>query len=72
MRRLLLPTVAAALLMSASTTPARAEGWKEYKDCLAFTYRWCKEAREDANFLEEMAVDAACTLMMIGCAGELI
>lgn len=71
MRRVLLPSFAAVLLVTAASSPARAEGWKEYKDCVAFTYRWCEEARAGATFLEEMAVDAACTVLMTSCTGEL-
>lgn len=71
MRRLLIPSLAAVLLASAATTPAQASGWREYKDCLAFTYRWCLAAREGATFLEEVAVDAGCSALMAGCAGEL-
>ncbi len=71
MRRLLMPALAAALLATAASSPVHAEGWKEFKDCLSFTLRWCKEARAGANFLEEMAVDAACVVLMAGCADEL-
>lgn len=70
MRRFLIPTLAVALLVSTVSTPAQA-GWREYKDCLAFTYNWCLAAREGATFLEEVAVDAGCSVLMAGCAGEL-
>lgn len=71
MRRLLLPLLSATLLVSADSAPARAEdGLKEYYDCLAFTMRWCKLAREDANFLEEMAVDFLCSVKMAACVTE--
>lgn len=70
MRRLLIPSLTASLLLAAYASPARAEGWKEYRDCISFTFRWCKAAREGANEFEEMAVDAACTLMMATCTAE--
>lgn len=70
MRRLLIPSLTASLLLSVYAAPARAEGWKEYKDCLSFTMRWCKLAREGANEFEETAVDAACTVLLLGCSSE--
>ena len=71
MRRLLIPTLSAALLVSSSSSPARAEGWKEFKDCISFTNRWCELAKEDANWLEEKAVDVTCLALLAGCAIEL-
>lgn len=70
MRRLLIPTLAATLLVSAYASPARAEGWKEVRDCMSFTFRWCQAAREGANEIEETAVDAACMVLMTGCLAE--
>jgi hypothetical protein len=70
MRRLLIPSLTASLLLAAYASPAHAEGWREYRDCISFTFRWCKLARDGASELEETAVDAACTVMMAGCTAE--
>jgi hypothetical protein len=71
MRLLLAPALAATLLGSVVTSPLRAD-LKSFEDCVAFTIRWCKAAREDASFFEEMAVDFQCTLMVLGCSAELV
>lgn len=70
MRRLFFPSLLAAVLVSSASSPAYAEGWREVRDCVSFTFRWCQAAREGTNEVEETAVDAVCMIKLLGCVAE--
>ncbi|MBX3133325.1 MAG: hypothetical protein KF689_08075 [Gemmatimonadaceae bacterium] len=67
--RMLLAALAATLLASAPRQ-ARADGTDAYL-CIKKANDWAKEAKEDANWYEKMAIDTVASLMMVACVGEL-
>ena len=60
------------MLTASATSPLRAEGLKEYVDCLEFADRWYEAAMEDASFVEAMAIKVVRGLMHVACTGELV
>lgn len=69
MRRLTMPLLAAALLLSATARPAHADDlWKRYVDCVKFAATWYEIAHDEAdNFLERWATEVGYAYLLLRC-----